>query len=120
MLPGSKVILTIVGVFFLFLGVFGLLLPVLPTTPFILLAAWCFSRSSPRLHRYLMENKIFGPIIENWTKYRAIGRIAKISATPFIFIFFGYNLFFTTIHHGLKIFANCNWYRALIFYMDSP
>jgi len=60
------------------LGVLGVFLPLLPTTPFILLAAYCFARSSKRMHDWLITHSIFGPLIENWRRYGAISRRAKI------------------------------------------
>ena len=119
-IPGSKIVLTIFGIFFLIVGIIGLLFPLLPTTPFILVAAWCFSHSSPRLHRFLMENKIFGPIIKNWIKYRAIGRRAKISATPFIVLFFGYSLIFTATHLALKFLLALIGIGLLVFIWSRP
>lgn len=63
-----------------------MVLPLLPTVPFVLLAAFCFSRSSPRLHRWLMDHPQFGPMIQDWQKHRAISRRAKWLATLSIFI----------------------------------
>ncbi|MEM7749383.1 MAG: YbaN family protein [Pseudomonadota bacterium] len=62
------------------LGVLGIFLPLLPTTPFLLLAAYCFQRSSPRLHRWLMEHPTFGPMIKDWQEHGAISRSAKLQA----------------------------------------
>jgi uncharacterized membrane protein YbaN (DUF454 family) len=59
------------------LGAAGVVLPLLPTTPFVLLAAWCFARSSPRLHDWLLAHRLFGPLIANWRQHRAISRSAK-------------------------------------------
>ena len=56
------------------LGVIGIFLPVVPTTPFILLAAWCFARSSERFHQWLLRHKYFGPIIQAWEAGRGISR----------------------------------------------
>jgi uncharacterized protein len=61
----------------LLMGILGAVLPVLPTTPFILLAAFCFARSSARFHNKLLANRFAGPIIFEWCKYRSIPRQAK-------------------------------------------
>jgi len=68
------------GWFFVALGVVGAFLPVLPTTPFLLLAVACFARSSPKLEAWLMNHKTFGPPLKNWRERGAISRRAKITA----------------------------------------
>ena len=70
----------IVGLTSLALGIAGVVLPLLPTTPFVLLSAYCFARSSPRLHDWLLGHKIFGPLIHNWEQHRAISPRAKVLA----------------------------------------
>lgn len=59
------------------LGVAGAVLPLLPTTPFLLLAAFAFARSSPRLHAWLTNHPRFGPLIDDWRRHGAIGRRTK-------------------------------------------
>ena len=59
------------------LGAAGAVLPILPTTPFLLLAAYAFARSSPRVHAWLMEHKLFGPPIRDWREQGAISAPAK-------------------------------------------
>ncbi|MTI15023.1 YbaN family protein [Sansalvadorimonas verongulae] len=60
------------GALALISGIIGIVLPVLPTTPFILLAAWCFARSSERFHTWLVNHRHFGKLISDWEKYRGI------------------------------------------------
>ena len=62
-------------------GVAGIFLPLLPTTPFLLLAAYSFSRGSERLHRWLVEHPHLGPPIHNWQTDRTIARPVKVSAS---------------------------------------
>ena len=70
----------VAGLMFTGFAFIGVVLPLIPTTPFLLLAAFCFARSSDRFHRWLYEHKLFGPLLTNWNKYGAISRRAKISA----------------------------------------
>lgn len=72
---------TAFGVMALGLGALGVVLPLLPTVPFLLLAAFCFARSSERLHNWLLTHPLFGPPIENWRQSGAISRRAKWAAT---------------------------------------
>ncbi|WP_217495130.1 YbaN family protein [Vibrio sonorensis] len=62
------------------LGVAGVVLPLLPTTPFILLAAACFYRSSPRIHRKMTTHSKLGPIIREWQEDRTVKKEVKIKA----------------------------------------
>ena len=59
------------------LGMLGIVLPLLPTTPLVLLAAFCFSKGSPRLHGWLMRHPRFGPMIQDWQTHGAIHPRAK-------------------------------------------
>jgi uncharacterized membrane protein YbaN (DUF454 family) len=65
---------------FVVLGAIGVLLPVLPTGPFLLLAAACFNRSPPRFHQWLLSTKLFGPLIKNWQQERFIEKRSKRAA----------------------------------------
>ncbi len=65
------------GILCVVLGAIGIPLPLLPTTPFLLLAAACFARSSPTLHQWLLNNAVFGPIIQDWEERRCINCAVK-------------------------------------------
>lgn len=67
----------IIGLMFLALGLAGTVLPVLPTTPFLLVATAAFAKSSPRLHAWLINHPLFGPPIQNWEVHGAISVGAK-------------------------------------------
>lgn len=76
----KRIVWLVAGLVSLVLGIIGIVLPILPTTPFILLATFCFARSSARLHDWLINHPRFGPPIANWQKYGAISRTARIGA----------------------------------------
>lgn len=76
----------------LVLGLAGIVLPLLPTTPFLLLAAFCFARSSPRLEMWLIEHPRLGPPIRNWRAEGAISRRGKVLALVAITAAFGLSL----------------------------
>ena len=73
-------LLKVLGIFFVALAFIGVFLPLLPTTPFLLVATACFAKSSPRLHKMLLDNKVFGPMIYHWQQSRSIPKRAKIIA----------------------------------------
>ncbi|WP_424929365.1 YbaN family protein [Amaricoccus tamworthensis] len=70
----------LVGLVSLALGTIGIALPVLPTTPFVILAAFAFSRSAPGFAAYLDNHRLFGPMIADWRSHGAIARRYKIIA----------------------------------------
>lgn len=69
------------GAVCLALGLIGIFVPLLPTTPFVLLAAFCFSRGSTRVERWLLAHPRFGPMVADWRARRAVPRRAKQLAT---------------------------------------
>ena len=74
------------------LAVLGIFLPVLPTTPLLLLALACFAKSSEKLHNWLLTNRTFGPLIRDWHETRSMPRKAKVYGIISIFIAGGISL----------------------------
>ena len=83
-----KVFWAVFGLLSLGLGMIGVVMPLLPTVPFLLLAAFCFARSSEKLHYWLMSHPTLGPPIQKWQQNGAINRRAKRLATLSIGIVF--------------------------------
>ncbi|MDP5291086.1 YbaN family protein [Oceanimonas sp. CHS3-5] len=67
-----RILFALLGGISLGLGVLGAFLPVLPTTPFVLLSAFCFGRSSPRVHHWLVNHRWFGGMIQDWQTHRGL------------------------------------------------
>ncbi|WP_411034911.1 YbaN family protein [Shinella sp. BYT-45] len=72
------------------LGIAGAFLPLLPTTPFLLVAVWCFSRSSPRLEQWLLNHQTLGPPLTNWRREGAISARTKVIAICLIVASYGF------------------------------
>lgn len=81
-----KPFLFVTGVISLALGVLGIFLPLLPTTPFILLSAWCFVKSSPRAHQWLYSQPLLGQSLRDWEQNKSIARSTKIVAVSMIVV----------------------------------
>jgi uncharacterized membrane protein YbaN (DUF454 family) len=79
-----KYLLIFLGTLSLGLGIIGVFLPVLPTTPFLLLASFCYVRSSKRMYNWLINHRIFGSYIYCYLEYRAVPRKTKIGALIFL------------------------------------
>ena len=82
------------GLLFVGLAVLGMFLPVLPTTPLLLLALACFARSSERLHEWLLSHRAFGPVLKNWHETRSMPRRAKFAAVASIVVVGGTSVLF--------------------------
>lgn len=79
-------ILIIAGTFFVIIGIIGIFLPILPTTPFLLLAAWCYARSSIRFYNWLITNKWFGNYIKNYREGKGVPLKVKVLTISFLWI----------------------------------
>jgi len=90
----TRILLLIVGSISLFLGIIGIPLPILPTTPFLLLAAACYMRSSERMYNWLLNNKWVGDYIKNYQAGRGIPLKTKILAISTLWITILISMFF--------------------------
>jgi len=85
------------------LGILGIFLPLLPTTPFLLLSAVCYSKGSEKLYNWLLDNRYFGSYIKNYREKKGIPLRAKITAIVFLNITMGYAIFFVVHYFWLKV-----------------
>ena len=116
----QKVVFIILGWLCLLLGILGIFLPVLPTTPFALLAAYFFSKSSEKLHAWLLRQKHLGPLIQNWESYGVIRPRAKVLATVTMVVLFSYTNLFVPVSIFIKILINSIAVGVLIFIWTRP
>lgn len=105
----------LLGFIFLGLGALGIVLPLLPTTPFVLLSAACFARSSEQWHRWLLANETFGPMIRNWEDKRCISCRVKTIGILTMVLVGGYSIFYAVESNGLKIAGGVLMLTGLTF-----
>ncbi len=84
-----RLLLIIVGTFFVSLGIVGIFIPILPTTPFLLLAATCYAKSSQRFYHWLLSNRWFGAYIDNYRQKRGMPLKIKIVTVALLWITIG-------------------------------
>ena len=115
-----RIIFLVCGHLSLAIGVVGALLPILPTTQFVLLAAYFYSKGSGRFHRWLSAHPKFGPILLDWQKHGVIRIRAKIISTFLVLCSLAYPLLFREFHWGLKISSGCIGLCVLSFILSRP
>lgn len=98
-----KILLVVFGWFFLGLGIVGIFLPVLPTTPFVLLSAACFLKSSSRLHSWITNHRLFGHIINDYANNRSVAPRTRIVAIIFLWLSIGFSAVFITDNTIVRI-----------------
>ena len=99
----KRVFLIVFGSVFVVIGAIGIFLPLLPTTPFLLLSAACFVKSSDRMYNWLLNHKIFGVYISDYLKYKAITLKTKIIALTLIWLSMGYSILFVVSISWVRI-----------------
>lgn len=90
----KRTLLIIAGTLLVGLGIIGIFMPVLPTTPFLLLAAACYARSSQRFYHWLLNNKWFGNYIKNYIQRRGVPLKTKVLAITWLWITIGFSVVF--------------------------
>ena len=100
----QKHLLVILGWFFTLLGFMGVILPILPTTPFLIVALVLFSKSSPRFHQMLLNNRWFGPTLQQWEDNKTLSRKTKYKAFILIIITFSISVGIIDKNFQLQLF----------------
>ena len=108
------------GLIFMVVGIVGIALPVLPTTPFILLAIYFFSRSSEKFHDWCLRIPGFGERIAEWQKFKIIRKRAKIQAIIIICASVMYLFFKGTLSTSVKVIALSSLALVVIFIATRP
>jgi len=98
-----RYMLIIAGTIFLGFGIIGIFLPILPTTPFLLLAAACYARSSQRFYNWLINNKLFGNYIKNYHEGRGVPLRFKIFTISLLWITILISIYFVIKNYWIKI-----------------
>jgi hypothetical protein len=106
--PWVRAFFLAAGTLFLALGLAGVFLPLLPTTPFVLLAAACYARGSRRFYDWLLANRTFGPIILEWRRHRSVPYRTKITAIA---------LMSATLAVSIVFFVRPPWLKGLLALM---
>jgi len=103
--PGNlkKGIFVVAGTISLGLGAVGVFLPILPTTPFLLLSAACYNKGSERMHRWLLSNKLFGSYIRNYKEGKGISQMSKIFTLFLLWITICYSALFMVNNYIAQI-----------------
>ena len=109
-----------IGWLFFGLGVLGAFLPVLPTTPLMIVALWAFSKSSERFHTWLYNHKIFGPPLQRWHEYRVIPAKAKMAAIGAMTASLAFMIFFTAATLPVLLAAGGLMLVGAVYILTKP
>lgn len=116
----KKQLFMVAGFLSLALGVIGIILPIMPTAPFVILAAYCFSKGSERWHKWLIHHPKMGPPIRDWEDHGVIRKKAKIMATVFVTIGWSISGTFSPIPVWAKLTITSIIVCVMIFIWSRP
>ena len=108
------------GVLFVGIAFLGVFLPVLPTTPILIIAAFFFAKSSPKLHKWLHDHAIFGPLLKDWATYRIIPVWAKVMAIGSMLASMSYLAFFSTAPFWATAMAGIIMIIGAVYILTKP
>jgi len=108
------------GLVFVGLGAVGAVLPVLPTTPFLLLAAACWGRSSDRLSRWLLEHRVFGPTLRTWRERRSLPPGVKAKAITLVVVAFAVSIVLGVEATALRLLLGATGLGLIVFLARLP
>jgi uncharacterized membrane protein YbaN (DUF454 family) len=116
----GKAVLIFLGWISLAVGIIGAFLPILPTVPFVILAAFFFSKGSTRLHRWLVTRPYVGPAVVEWEQHGSIRPRAKLWATAAILLLFANTLVFVPVAAWIKGVVTATGMVVLAFIWSRP
>ncbi len=115
-----KIVYVLAGILSLTLGFIGIFLPILPTTPFILLAAFCFSRGSRQLHHWLVSQPHLGKMIRDWEHNGVIRLRVKLMAAAILVALFSYTVVYVNVPMLIKVLVTLIGVSVLLFIWTRP
>lgn len=115
-----KICYFILAWIFFALGAIGVILPVLPTTPFMILALWAFAKSSKRFHTWLYQHRLFGPPLQKWEEHRVIPLSAKILSISMMTMSLTYIILFRDMNIYLLLFTISLMLYGMWFILTKP
>ena len=118
--PVTRLLVLGIGWFFVVLGGIGIILPVPPTTPFLLISLWAFSVSSPRLHQWLYTHPRLGPWLVAWSRYHVIPLKAKILAVTMMISSWVYVTFYVAETWALPIMLGVIMTTVFAYILTKP
>ncbi|MDH5580455.1 MAG: YbaN family protein [Bdellovibrionales bacterium] len=116
----SRTIFIILGWISLLLGVLGAFLPLLPTTPFIILAAYFFSKGSKKLHQWIITRPYFGPMINEWEQHGIISIKAKLLSCSMIIVIFSLTINYVDVGRNIKTIVAFIGMSVILFILSRP
>ena len=116
----KRLLYMILGWLMFIIGFIGAFLPVLPTTPFMILALWCFSNGSESIHNWLYNHPRFGPSLQQWDEHRVIPFKAKMTAVIMISISASFLIFFSDAPNIVIIISLGLMLFGILYVLSKP